>query len=97
MTIAITAALLPSGGQGTPLAATSTGLTTPDGCNYTYSWIVPAATVPGDYIVTWTGTGGADGATVLTYSQALTVAAISGGAPAPGQYATPVAVPGVVA
>jgi hypothetical protein len=88
ITIAITAATTPSGGSGTPLPATGTGLTTPDGATYTYSWLCPAATPPGDYIATWTGTGGLGGSTVLTYSQTVTVAAQSLGAPAPGTYAT---------
>jgi hypothetical protein len=89
VTIAITAPDTPGAGTGDPLPATSAGLVSVDGANYTYTWIAPAATAPGDYLVTWTGTGGADGATVLTYTQTVTVAAISSGLPAPGQYATP--------
>lgn len=90
VTIAITAATTPGGGQGTPVPATSAGiLDVGDSSNYSYPWICPASVAAGDYLVTWTGTGGADGATVLTYTQTLTVAAIPSGLPAPGVYATP--------
>jgi hypothetical protein len=89
VTIAITAATTPGGGTGTPVPATQSGILWVDDANYSYPWTVPAAAAPGDYLVTWTGTGGQDGATVLTYTQSLTVAAISSGLPAPGVYATP--------
>lgn len=88
VTIAITAATTPDGGTGTPLAATSAGITSPDGATYSYAWLVPASTVPGTYLVTWTGTGGSSGSTVLTYEQSVTVAAIATGVPGSGVYAS---------
>lgn len=88
VTISITAASTPGGGSGTPL--TPTPAPSVDGANYSYAWLVPAATAPGDYVVTWTGTGGLNGSTVLTYEQYVTVAANPPQSitPAPGQYAT---------
>lgn len=88
VTIQIAAATTPNGGSGTPVATTSSGVVSVNGSQYSYNWLVPAATVPGDYIVTWTGTGGVNGATVLTYQQSVTVAAIPPETPAPGTYAT---------
>jgi hypothetical protein len=89
VTIMIAAPDTPGAGTGTPVPATPSGIISVDGANQSYTWNVPAATATGDYLVTWTGTGGADGSTVLTYTQSLTVAAITPGLPAPGQYATP--------
>lgn len=83
--IAITAAATPGAGSGTPVPATSLGLLTPDGSNYSYTWSCVASQAPGDYLVTWTGTVGG---TLLTYGQSVTVAAVPASAPAPGQYAT---------
>jgi hypothetical protein len=87
VTIAIAAATTPGAGGGTPVPQTSTGVTTVDGATYTYTWDCPATQAPGDYIVTWSGTGGEYG-TTLTYRQAVTVAAVSSGVPAPGGYAS---------
>jgi len=90
VTIAITASPAPGGGSGNPVPATSSGiLNVAGGASYSYAWLVPAATPPGDYIVTWTGTGGSNGSTVLTYSQSVTVAVVPPSVPAPGVYATP--------
>lgn len=83
--IQIAAASTPGGGSGTPVPATSAGLTTPDGSSYSYTWSCLAAQAPGDYLVTWTGTVGG---TLLTYGQSVTVAAVPASVPAPGQYAT---------
>jgi hypothetical protein len=83
--VQITAATTPGGGVGTPVALTSAGVTTVGGSSYQYTWSCPASTEPGDYLVTWTGTVGG---TLLTYSQSVTVAAMPGSTPAPGQYAT---------
>lgn len=89
VTISIVAATTPGAGAGSPVPATSSGiLDVGDSSNYSYPWTVPATVAPGDYLVTWTGTGGQNGSTVLAYTQALTVAAISSGLPAPGVYAT---------
>jgi hypothetical protein len=85
VTIGITAASTPGGGSGTPVATTSAGLATVSGSSYSYTWSCLASTVPGDYLVTWTGTVAG---TLLTYAQSVTVAAIPPSTPAPGQYAT---------
>lgn len=71
---------------GTPvLGPTSTGVT-PSGISaFTYQWLPPATTPPGDYLVTWTGTGTSG---PVTYTQAVTVAAPPSPVPAPGVYAT---------
>jgi hypothetical protein len=87
VTIAITAAASITGGRGTPVEATGDGLQSIDYANYSYTWACDAEQVPGDYIVTWTGTVGG---TILTYSQTVTVAAVGSGTPAPGVYANAV-------
>jgi len=85
VTIGITAATTPGAGSGTPVATTSTGITSPNNANFSYAWNCPASTATGDYLVTWTGTVGG---TTLTYVQTVTVAARASGSPAPGLYAT---------
>jgi hypothetical protein len=88
VTIEIAGAATPGAGSGTPVPQTSAGVTTVDGFTYSYTWACAIAQAPGDYVVTWSGTGGLLG-TVLTYAQAVTVAAIASGVPAAGVYANP--------
>ena len=86
VTIGIDAAGTPGGGTGTPVPATSAGLTqlAPDGL-WQYTWAASPSQAPGDYLVTWTGT---IGSTVQTYVQTVTVAVVPTGSPAPGVYAS---------
>ncbi|MGH3296095.1 MAG: hypothetical protein ACRDP7_30280 [Trebonia sp.] len=86
VTIGITAAAVPGGGSGTPVPVTADGIQSVDYANYSYKWACDLEQVPGDYTVTWTGT--VNGTTII-YSQAVTVAAVGSGAPAPGVYANP--------
>lgn len=90
VTITIAAAPTPGGGSGTPVAQTSSGIISVNGSSYSYSWTVASSVQPGDYLVTWAGTGGANGSTPLTYEQYVTVAQLpsAGITPAPGVYAT---------
>jgi len=86
VTIGITAAGTPGGGRGTPVPAGSDGIRASGPANYSYAWACDPEQTPGDYLVTWTGV--VNGATI-TYGQAVTVAAVASGVPAPGVYATP--------
>lgn len=75
-------------GAGTPVATTSAGVTGAGTAGlYNYTWSPATAVVPGDYLVTWTGTRASDSTTV-SYVQACTVAGIPSPVPAPGVYAT---------
>jgi hypothetical protein len=74
-------------GTGTPLAPTSSGIIERGNGLFTYPWLCPAATPPGSYLVTWTGTRASDGQTV-TYTQAVNVAADPVSVPLPGVYAS---------
>jgi len=87
VTVGIDASTLntPGAGFGTPVPATSAGVTTPDGVTYNYTWTAPWLMITGDYLVTWTGTVGA---VTETYQQTVTVSPNFTGAPAPGLYAT---------
>lgn len=85
VTIGITAAAATTGGQGTPVETTGSGVIALSESLYQYVWAAPASTPPGDYVVTWTGTVGA---TTVAYQQAVTVAAPVPVTPAPGVYAT---------
>lgn len=85
VTIGITSATTPGGGTGTPLPTTSVGIVPQSISLYQYVWSCPTAQAPGDYLVTWTGTVGGQ---TISYQLTVTVAAIPGGAPAPGVYAT---------
>jgi hypothetical protein len=84
VTIQIAAAATPGAGSGTPVATTSAGIQGGP-AQYQYTWPCPPAQVPGDYLVTWTGTVAGN---TLTYIQAVTVAAMPSVTPAPGGYAT---------
>lgn len=88
VTVGITAAPTPGAGEGTPVAPTSAGVVGLSVSLYQFVWSCPAAQAVGDYLVTWTGTVAG---TSETYVQAVTVAAIPSGTPAPGVYATVVA------
>jgi hypothetical protein len=92
VTIGITAATdpatgqpVPGAGQGTPLAPTSTGVAPLSEALYQYVFTCPADTATGDYLVTWAATVAGQAA---KYVQAVTVAAMATGAPAPGVYAS---------
>lgn len=87
VTIAITASSAPDAGSGTPVAATSSGVTELGEGLYSYTWAVPVSQAPGSYLVTWSGTRLSDSATV-TYAQLCMVAADPQPAPQPGLYAT---------
>jgi hypothetical protein len=87
VTFGITASGAPDSGTGTPVATTSAGITELGMGLETYTWDVPEATVPGSYIVTWTGTRASD-ETVTTYTQAVMVAADPLSVPLPGVYAS---------
>lgn len=86
-TIAIAASGAPDSGQGTPVAAASAGITELGEGMLTYTWNPPESTVPGSYLVTWTGTRASD-STVVSYTQAVNVAANPEAVPLPGVYAT---------
>lgn len=81
VTVTITAV----GATSPVLGPTSAGITTVDQATYTYQWLPPTSTTPGDYSVAFTGTG-PNG--TITYTQAVTVAAVPDPSPAPGAYAT---------
>lgn len=85
VTVGIAAATSPGGGTGTPVPPTSIGVRALSVSLYQYVWSCPMAQAVGDYLVTWSGTVGSQ---VISYQQVLTVAAVPGGAPAPGVYAT---------
>lgn len=86
-TISIAASGAPDSGQGTPVATTSADITVLGEGLLTYTWNPLAATVPGSYTVTWTGTRASD-STVVTYTQAVNVAADPEATPLPGVYAS---------
>lgn len=86
-TISIAASGAPDSGQGTPVAATSAGITVLGEGLLTYTWNPPESTVPGSYLVTWTGIRASDG-TSVSYQQAVNVAANPEAVPLPGVYAT---------
>jgi hypothetical protein len=79
-TITITPAL----GAAAVVGPTSAGLVSADEATYTYVWSPPASTVPGDYLAVFSGAG-PNG--VISYAQAVTVAAPVTLTPAPGAYA----------
>lgn len=85
VTIGITAASTPSGGTGTPVPTTSSGIVPLSQSLYQYTWACPAGQAVGDYLITWTGTVNS---VSEVYIQTVTVAAIPAGSPAPGVYAT---------
>ena len=85
VTIGITAAATPGGGSGTPVATTPASQQGGSVSLYSYTWVVDPAQAVGDYLVTWSGTVGAQ---TLTYLLTCTVAAQPSGNPAPGVYAT---------
>jgi hypothetical protein len=87
VTIGIAASGAPDSGSGTPVATTSTGVTELGMGLFTYTWDVPQATVPGSYLVTWTGTRASD-STSVTYTQACNVAPDPESVPQPGVYAS---------
>jgi hypothetical protein len=84
VTIGIIAAPSATGGSGTPLAPTPTGVVSLGESLYQYTWPCPAGQATGDYLATWTGTVGGK---TQTYVQTVTVAAMPSGTPAPGVYA----------
>lgn len=86
VTVGIDASPAADGGSGTPVATTSTGITGQGG-QYRYVWTVPPDTLPGSYLVTWTGVRASDDVTI-TYQQAVMVAAAPAPTPIPGVYAT---------
>ncbi|MGH3205109.1 MAG: hypothetical protein ACRDP5_24125 [Streptosporangiaceae bacterium] len=81
----VTITITQAGAQTPVLGPTSDGFETADGVTYTYQWMPPAATPPGDYLAVLAGTGTSG---VVTYTQAVTVAAPPALTPAPGIYAT---------
>jgi hypothetical protein len=87
VTIQITQSGAPDSGQGTPVPTTGTGITELGMGLFTYTWSPPQDTVPGSYLVTWTGTRASD-STVVTYSQACNVAPDPESVPLPGLYAS---------
>jgi len=87
VTIQITQSGAPDSGTGTPVPATSAGITQPGEGLCQYTWSPPGDQVPGSYLVTWTGTRASDGA-VVTYTQAVNVAADPESVPLPGVYAS---------
>ncbi len=87
-------------GTGQPVASPQITITPADGgaavagpvtpaasdlTSYTYEWFPPAATPPGDYVATWTGTGTSG---PLTLTETVTVVPFPATVPAPGVYAT---------
>lgn len=83
--IGITAAPAPSGGSGTPVPATSSGVVPQSVSLYQYVWSVGTGQALGDYTVTWSGTVNG---VLQTYVSTVTVAAVGSGSPAPGVYAS---------
>lgn len=86
VTIGITAAASPGAGAGTPVPTGSDGIQAAGFANYSYTWACDPEQVPGDYMVTWSGIVNG---TTRTYKQAVTVASVATGTPAPGVYANP--------
>lgn len=87
VTVTIAASGAADSGIGTPVPATSAGVVGQGGGNFQYAWAVPTSTVPGSYLVTWSGVRASDAVTV-TYQQAVTVAANPATVPLPGVYAS---------
>lgn len=87
VTIGITASGAPDSGTGTPVATTAAGITELGPGLEQYIWDVPEATAPGSYLVTWTGTRASD-SVLVTYTQAVQVAADPQSVPLPGVYAS---------
>ena len=87
VTIQITASAAPDGGEGTPVATTSSGITQTAFGQYQYVWPVPDTQTPGTYIVTWTGNRASDSESV-TMQQVATIAPVLAPAPLPGNYCT---------
>lgn len=85
-TITIAATTTSTGGSGTPVAATTTGVAFVSQGVYNYTWAVAASTAPGDYQVTWSGTDTSSNA--LSYTYVVTVTAQPAESPGPGIYAT---------
>lgn len=81
--VTITITLAPDG--TTVLGPTADGLQSTAESAFTYEWAPADGTTPGDYVAVFAGTG-PDG--VITYQQAVTVAAPPGLTPAPGTYAS---------
>ena len=86
VTIGFTAAASAGGGVFNRVPTGSDGIQSAGPANFSYTWACDAEQVPGDYEVTWTGIVNG---TTLTYKQAVTVAAVASGTPAPGVYASP--------
>jgi hypothetical protein len=87
VTIEITQSGAADSGQGTPVATTGTGIITLAMGLCQYNWSVPESTVPGTYLVTWTGVRASD-STSVSYTQVATVAANPEAVPLPGLYAS---------
>lgn len=87
VTIGIAASGAPDSGSGTPVAMTGAGVEQLGEGLFTYTWNPPVSTVPGSYLVTWTGTRASD-STVITYTQACNVAPDPESVPLPGVYAS---------
>lgn len=81
----VTVTITPNGSTTPVLGPTSAGITSGDASIYTYQWMPPVSTQPGDYSVTFTGTGQSG---TVAYTQAVTVASPPDPLPAPGVYAT---------
>jgi hypothetical protein len=87
VTITIAASGASDGGSGTPVPATSTGITEQGMGLYQYVWSVPEDQDPGSYLVTWTGVRSSD-STSISYVQAINVAPNPESVPLPGLYAS---------
>lgn len=81
----LTVTITPASGSTPVVGPTPTGITHASTGVYTYTWAVPASTVPGDYTVLWSGTGGSG---TVTDGQVVTVAIAPSASPSPGVYAT---------
>lgn len=87
VTISITASGAPDGGDGSPVPVTSAGIQQLGEGLYEYDWSVPDDQAPGSYLVTWSGTRLTDDM-LVTYQQAIMVAADPQSVPLPGVYAS---------
>lgn len=87
VTITIMASAAADAGTGTPVAVTSSGIEQLGTGLFTYTWDVPTGTVPGSYLVSWSGTRLSD-ASVVGYVQAVNVAEPPDSVPLPGVYAS---------
>jgi hypothetical protein len=77
--------ITPAAGGSPLVGPTPAGVVAVDQATYSYQWLPPASTPPGDYQVAWTATG-PNG--TLTISQAVNVAQPPQETPTPGAYAT---------